>query len=341
MKGFFLQRPVLRLLTPIILGAIAYVLILLVNNNITQLQENFLGEELYFCLGLAVLVQEICWWTLQPLRRMDWHEGLMRALRRRCMIAILLVILLVGLALWAYYTQVLGFRPALAELLMFCGVFSFLAGLLLSLWVSHYLLNLDNQESIAAEQALKDHIIADFNQFKQGINPDLLFESLETLIVFLHTNKDQADDLLDRLSMVYRYVLGSRRKEIVPIAEELQVLQELLGLFQLLPHRKIAWQADNPQDGYLIPGTLLHVVEMVIRTSIVMDERDLPLRLSVEDGYFVLRYHCLEKLQNRLSNSRLESLRQRYAVYTETPLQLLEQDGKKHIHIPILAIERS
>ena len=341
MRGFFLQRPIFRLLTPIVLGAIAYVLILLVNNNIMQLQAYFLGEELYFCLGLAVLVQETCWLSLAALRQLKEQEGLVRMIVRRCLLALFLVILLVSLALWIYYAKVLGFRPALGEILMFAGVFSFLAGLLLSLWVSHFLLNLDNQASIAAEQALKNHILADFNQFKEGINPELLFESLETLIVCLHTNKDQADDLLDRLSTVYRYVLGSRRKELVHISEELEVLQELLELFQLLPHRKIAWVANQAPTGHLIPGTLLHVVELIIRTSIVMEERALSLRMSVEEGYYVLHYRCMERLQNRLSNGRLESLRQRYGVFTENLLRLEEQDGEKQIYIPILTFERS
>ena len=341
MRGFFLQRPIFRLLTPIALGAIAYLLILLVNNNIMQLQAYFLGEELYFCLGLAVLVQEACWWSLVPLRRVDEQEDLTQKIVRHCLLALLLVILVVSVALWIYYAKVLGFRPALGEIVMFAGVFSFLAGLLLSLWVSHFLLNLDNQASIAAERALKNHILADFNQFKQGINPELLFESLETLIVSLHTNKDQADDLLDRLSTVYRYVLGSRRKELVPINEELEVLQELLALFQLLPHRKIAWNADLQPEGHLIPGTLLHVVELIIRTSIVMEERALSLWMGTEGDYYVLRYRCMERLQNRLSNGRLDPLRQRYSIYTGNSLRLEEQDGEKQIYIPKLTFERS
>ncbi len=341
MRGFFLQQPIFRLLTPIAIGAIAYLLILLVNNNILQLQAYFLGEELYFCLGLAVVVQEVCWLNLRPLLRLDAEEKLAQAIIRRCLLALLLVMLLMGLAIWYYYTETLGYKPALGEVLMFVGVFCFLAVLLLSLWVSYFLLNLDNKVSIEAEQRLKNHILADFNQFKQGINPDLLFESLETLIVCLHTNKDQADDLLDRLSTVYRYVLGSRKKELVPIAEELEVLQELLALFQLLPHRKIAWSTKLQQDGQLIPGTLLHIVELIIRTSIVMEDQALSLHMSTEDEHYVLRYRCMERLQNRLGNSRLTSLRQRYSVYTESAIRLVEDKGEKQIHIPILTVERS
>lgn len=341
MRYFFLQRPFFRLLTPIILGSIAYLLILLVNNNIMQLQVYFLGVELYFCLGLAVLVQEGTWLVMNPVRKLKWGEELVRALRRRALIAVLIIIMVVSLAVWIYYMQGLGYRPALTELLMFCGVFGFLGGLLISLFVSHQMLTTDNEEAVQAEEALKQHISADFNHFKQGINPDLLFESLETLIVLLYSDKDQADDLLDRLAVVYRYVLGSRKQELVGIEEELAVLQELLALFRLLPYRKIQWSSEVSMEGNLIPGTLLHVVELILRTSIVMEAHDLPIRFSEDNGCYLLEYPSLERLQNRLSGKRLAHLQERYSVYTDQLLTVSEEEGQKRIHIPILAIERS
>lgn len=341
MRYFFLQRPVFRLLTPLVLGAIAYLLILLVNNNIMQLQVYFLGVELYFCLGLAIVVQEGTWLVMNPVRKLPWGEELMKGLRRRIPLSLLFTILTVSLAVWVYYLKGLGYQPASTELLMFCGVFSFLAALLITLFVSHLLLTTDNEVELKVEESLKQVITADFNQFKQGINPDLLFQSLETLIVLLYTDKDKADELLDRLAVVYRYVLGSRKQELVPIEEELSVLQDMLALFRLLPYRKIQWSSEVNTGGYVIPGTLLHVVELILRTSIVMETLDLPIRFSEKENCYQIEYPSLEKLQNRLSNKRLAHLRERYEVYTDLSLNLREEDGRKQIQIPILAIERS
>lgn len=341
MRYFFLQRPVFRLLTPLVLGTIAYLLILLVNNNIMQLKAYFLGVELYFCLGLAVLVQEGTWLVMNPVRKLHWGDELTRALRNRALLAMLLTILTVSVAVWTYYLRGLGYHPAMTELLMFCGVFGFLGGLLITLFVSHQMLTTDNEAALEAEEALKQHINADFNQFKQGINPDLLFESLETLIVLLHSDKDQADDLLDRLASVYRYVLGSRKQELVGIEEELTVLRELLALFRLLPYRKIQWSNAAGKEGFLIPGTFLHIVELILRTSIVMEAHDLPIQLSEREGCYVLEYPALEKLQSRLSNKRLEHLQARYRVYSDQPLLVTEEEGIKRIQVPILAIENA
>ena len=59
MKKLFVHHPLFRLLSPLFSGFIVYLLILLINNNVEQLQEQFLGEELYVCIGLSFIIQEL------------------------------------------------------------------------------------------------------------------------------------------------------------------------------------------------------------------------------------------------------------------------------------------
>ena len=58
MRKLFIHHPLFRLLSPIFSGVVVYLLILLLNNNVEQLQEQFFGEELYICIGLSYLIQE-------------------------------------------------------------------------------------------------------------------------------------------------------------------------------------------------------------------------------------------------------------------------------------------
>ncbi|RQH16787.1 histidine kinase, partial [Okeania hirsuta] len=59
MKKVFLHNALFRILSPCFSGVMAYVLILLFNNNVEQLFEQFLGIELTLCILLAYGVQEI------------------------------------------------------------------------------------------------------------------------------------------------------------------------------------------------------------------------------------------------------------------------------------------
>ena len=57
MKKLFIHQPLFRLLSPIISGVIIYLLVLLLNNNVEQIQEQFFNEELYFCIALSYLIK--------------------------------------------------------------------------------------------------------------------------------------------------------------------------------------------------------------------------------------------------------------------------------------------
>ena len=58
MKRLFIHHPLFRLLSPLFSGTMVYLLILLIHNNVAQIQDQFLGEELYVCIGLSLITQE-------------------------------------------------------------------------------------------------------------------------------------------------------------------------------------------------------------------------------------------------------------------------------------------
>ena len=63
------------------------------------------------------------------------------------------------------------------------------------------------------------------------MNPSLLLEALESLIALVDDKQDVADELIDELSVVYRYILGSKSAELVSIENELETSQHLINLF--------------------------------------------------------------------------------------------------------------
>ena len=90
------------------------------------------------------------------------------------------------------------------------------------LYISHQYLYKVNTEKLTQEQLIKQNIEDDFKQFKRGINPDLLFESLEALLVLIKNDKEKSDDFIDHLATIYRYILSGRERQLVPFNEEYQ-----------------------------------------------------------------------------------------------------------------------
>ncbi|MEM1217041.1 MAG: histidine kinase, partial [Bacteroidota bacterium] len=150
MKTFFLYRPLFRLLTPVLMGSLAYLLLLLVNNNVAQLTEEFLSNELYFCWGVCLLMQE----TNRLVLRRQWAaagRGFGRQLLRRIVVAYVLGLALVSVAVWAYFRYHLGYAPDRLELLILLGIFGGLGWVQMLLYGSQQYVHQSNEEQLLEE----------------------------------------------------------------------------------------------------------------------------------------------------------------------------------------------
>ena len=109
MKKLFIHKPLFRLLSPVFSGAVIYLLILLVNNNVSQLQEQFLGEELYVCIGLSYIVQEFSRILLILFKKAPKLESILLNIGLQIIVSLFLCIIIVSVSITVYYKQVLGF----------------------------------------------------------------------------------------------------------------------------------------------------------------------------------------------------------------------------------------
>ena len=80
-----------------------------------------------------------------------------------------------------------------------------------------------------AERLKKEQMATKYESLKNQVNPHFLFNSLNALTNLVYEDQDRAADFIRQLSQVYRYVLDTRSKELVTLAERTQVCQCLPG----------------------------------------------------------------------------------------------------------------
>ena len=68
---------------------------------------------------------------------------------------------------------------------------------------------------------------------RNQVNPHFLFNSLNALTNLVYEDQDKAAKFIKQLSEVYRYLLDTRDKEIVPLEEEKKFLNSYLFLQQI------------------------------------------------------------------------------------------------------------
>jgi hypothetical protein len=339
MKKLFIHQPFFRILSPIFSGTIIYLLILLLNNNVPALQEQFLGEELYFCIILSYLVQELSRALLLIFKRFPKGKNTLLNLLLQALISLFVCVLIVTVVVTLYYKHVIGFSATTEEIVMLDSIFAVITLIYILLFVSHQYLYKINSEKLEHEELIKQNIEDDFRQFKRGINPHLLFESFEALIVLMHQNPEKADEFIDHLSTIYRYILSSKDRQLVSFQEELTHLSELENLFNKLPYRNLKIKSKVSHSFLVVPGSLLFLVELIVRNTIISSEIALEVNIIEESNSITITYETHDKINANLQTSDLEEIKRVYSIYSTETLAIFEHEGTRSFSIPKLTLK--
>jgi len=336
MNRLFIHNPLFRLFSPVFSGIIVYLLILLINNNVEQLQEQFLGEELYVCIGLSFIIQEFSRLLLWVFNKLSLKLSVIASLFIQIMASMILCAFLVTLSISLYYKNILGFSPSSGELWLFNGIFCCITLIYVLLHISHQYLYKVNSKKLNNEYIKRQIVEDDFMQFKKGINPNLLFECFEAIIVLIRKKSEHVDDLIDNMAMVYRYILSRKSKQLVLINEEINALDELAQLFNYLPFTNLSIDKKIETSFLVVPGSLLSIVENIIRSSINNSAVPLNIQIDETDSHFRLSYAKNDKIISGFRTESLNDIDERYAIYSNEHVTVQDFNSKRIINIPKL-----
>jgi sensor histidine kinase YesM len=348
MQQNFPDTRLFRLLCPPLYGLLVYVMVLLIFDNISHLQENFFSFEALLCILLTYLFNETMRLVVQVIGRIsDKTESAIR-LETRIGLQLLLSacasVAVTSLVVSAYFTGLLGFSTYMVELLAFNAIFLVTTLFYNLLYFSIFYLNERNRVRLVQEDQFRQTLEHQFELFRHELNPSLLYQSLETLISLVHDDPEQAETYSDQLASVYRYLLESRKHDLVLVSEELEALQHLLFILneRYDGHLHLEVSLEAPlHESFVVPGTLHALLECVTASAIV--SRRQPLRLFIEndgDEYLLIRFRLNERLApEHTTRQCLEKIQEAYRYFTDEPIVELKAYEEGIIKIPILQVE--
>jgi hypothetical protein len=340
MKKLFINNPLFRLLSPFATGALVYLLILLINNNIEQVQENFLGEELYICVGLSFLIQEFSRISIIALRNVNWHNSFFLRSALQFLVTLCVSTILVTGSMNIYFRYFLGYSPNFMEIMMFNILFSFITLIYWLLYTGHQLLYMINSERLEKEERAIQEIEQQFSDFKGEINTELLFECLENLLVVMKEDPDKAEDLTDHFAMLYRYMLLKREDELIDIKKEIETLSLQTEVYENLPYRRINIKVSSKLDGNIVPLTLLKIIEKIIKSTIVSEHKTLVIEIETgENDWISITYEHDDKLGVKFDLQSIQDIVRKYKFYSDKSIFVGEREERREIYVPKLYIE--
>ena len=250
----------------------------------------------------------------------------------------------ISVAISSYYKYILDFSITQTELIIFNAIYG-VSGLLYNLlYLSYQYVHKQNEDRLAGEKILTEAIEAEVFQFKNEVNPNLLYDSLESLITLVHHDKEQAEDYIDHLSLVYRYILSHRKIELSTVDDEIKATQNVIFLLNQKFNNQISLEIGVPKDLLLtpmVPATLPNCIECIIRNTIINKNNPLKIELEaeLEDGYLVVQSKMNDKLiLDEAQKEIFHNIQTSYGYYSEKPVVSVKAFDTNYIKVPILEL---
>ncbi|MEI6060773.1 MAG: sensor histidine kinase [Bacteroidota bacterium] len=196
--------------------------------------------------------------------------------------------------------------------------------------------------ALVNSEKLKTEMMAyKYESLRNQINPHFLFNSFNVLSDLVYADQAMAVKFINQLSELFRYVLDSRDKELVPLQDELDFMHAYIYLlktrFEDKLDLKIGFEAAA--DELIVPMTLQLLVENAVKHNEVSEAFPLCIRITRNETCLEVENTLrLKRVGENSKNTGLKNIRQQFSFFTDRQIEVSDTNGKFMVRIPILKV---
>jgi tetratricopeptide (TPR) repeat protein len=203
-----------------------------------------------------------------------------------------------------------------------------------------------DKERLLEENELlhQENLMARFETLKSQIDPHFLFNAMNTLYTLVETEPKKAREFVSSFSALYRKVLTSRERTIVPVQEELELVHHYLFLQRIRFGESLQVKVEVPAhalNGYLPPFTLQMLLENAIKHNVISAAHPLHITITVEGDHLIVRNDLMPRgTKEAGTGTGLENIRRRYIMLGAQEPTFTVADPYYTASVPILSQEQ-
>lgn len=190
---------------------------------------------------------------------------------------------------------------------------------------------------VKMEKARKE---SELQSLKNQIDPHFLFNNLNTVDALIDSDPSAAKIYINKLSQLYRYLIGNKELDVVPIEDELAFAQNYIYLITCRFGSTFQFSFENHLPAgaaYLIPpGALQTLLENIVKHNQASSESPIVSRIVLQAD----RVEVSNKIQRRnhpvdSTGTGLSNLKARFAGLTEQTIKITS-NGTFTVELPLI-----
>jgi sensor histidine kinase YesM len=224
-------------------------------------------------------------------------------------------------------------------------LFQFVVACLLCSFTGHIfaLYSEQREHEREIEQLKTENLQSRCEALANQINPHFFFNSLNGLSALVRNGrKEQTLKYIHELSGVFRYILQSEKKGLVPLSEELSFLDSFRYLQEIRYADKLSFTIHVPGEkkSMLIPVlSLLPLIENIVKHNMIDSENRMDISICMnERDELVVSNPVHEKIDRADRNGiGLTNLSDRFDLLLNRKIRIEHKDGLFKVYLPLTA----
>jgi two-component system, LytTR family, sensor kinase len=207
-----------------------------------------------------------------------------------------------------------------------------------------FYVNQYKNKQLEAEELKRINTQAQLQSIKNQINPHFLFNNLNVLSSMVMQENPDANQFIEEFSKVYRHILSSQQRELIPLKEELEYIKPYLFLLEKRFPDGIFIETNIPpgfEDYLIVPVSVQMLIENAIKHNIISSNRPLRIQISVHGQYQLMVSNNLQTKSTGGPSTQigLNNIGQRYEIITGKKIEIRKSETAFTVLIPIIKTE--
>lgn len=197
---------------------------------------------------------------------------------------------------------------------------------------------------LEAERFKAEMLMYKYEALQNQINPHFLFNSFNVLSELVYEDQGKAQDFIRQMSQLFRYVLDSRDKELVPIEEELRFIEAYAYLLQTRFEDKleIKLELEASANEMIVPMTLQLLIENCVKHNEISSSQALHIKVGRNGDWLTVENNLQPRsLGPESKKTGLSNIRQQYGFFTDQEIIVSKDDKTFAVEVPILKTAES
>ncbi|WP_317171810.1 sensor histidine kinase [Spirosoma validum] len=207
---------------------------------------------------------------------------------------------------------------------------------------STYSLKKWRENKLEKEQLEKINIQSQLESLKNQVNPHFLFNSLNSLSSLIDEEPEKAEQFVDEMAKVYRYLLQTNEDVLTTLDTELGFIQSYYHLLKTRYGAGIQLTVDivsQARTYQLPPLTLQMLVENAVKHNVIHASKPLLIEIrTTDDGQLLVRNNRQRRTSGRIASNQvgLSNISAKYRLLAQTDPVVLADDDYFTVMLPLL-----